>query len=190
MFRENFTAEVDFLNMSMTAGRGRTYRFYAGAPLYPFGYGLSYSTFELALDFSALDDEGAARGRTVLAAGFLDHDAPRFKITVTNTGGMLADEVVQAYFEPSDTVTPKAPSPLPRRQLFGFERVSLGPSQSTTVAFAVTSASLAVADLSGDLVSAPGDYTLVFTNGAAGTVRHLLTLTGPEKVVEPFPKAS
>ena len=84
----------------------RTYRYYSGEPLYPFGFGLSYTEFS----YSNLKTLEAAR------AG----DPLEIAVTVTNTGDRAGDEVVQVYL--SDE---KASTPRPQHQLVAFERVHL-----------------------------------------------------------------
>merc|ERR1712224_627931 len=119
----DYVKEVDFLNKSMTAGKGRTYRYYTGEPLWPFGYGLTYSAFTLT-------DGHASQGDVKLPTAFDNDMAPTFKIEVRNTGKVLADEVVQAYFEPVHVQYANSVA-LPQRQLFNFHRVSLAPGEST-----------------------------------------------------------
>jgi beta-glucosidase len=95
----------------------RTYRYFTGTPLYPFGYGLSYTRFnysDLALD------------RAQITAT----DAIEASVTVTNTGQRAGDEVVQLY---ERAVSPSRPMPV--RQLRGFSRVTLAPGESKRVTF-------------------------------------------------------
>ncbi|GGM05110.1 beta-glucosidase [Dactylosporangium sucinum] len=117
-------------------GSGWTYQYFRGEPLYPFGHGLSYTTF---------------------AYGPLTVDGPTARVTVTNTGERDGDEVVQLY------VTPHAwPVPSPSRRLAAFERVPLAAGESREVVLDV--AAEALAHWSGDgLVTPPGSYT--FTAG-------------------------
>ncbi|MFC7292308.1 glycoside hydrolase family 3 N-terminal domain-containing protein [Hirschia litorea] len=86
-------------------------------PLYPFGHGLSYSTFEYS-NLSAAQTEISADGVISLS------------VTVTNTGDITADEVVQLYMR-----DPVAFVARPQIQLRGFKRVTLEPDQSATVTF-------------------------------------------------------
>jgi beta-glucosidase len=95
----------------------RWYNSQSQTPLYPFGYGLSYTTFSFSnLKVGTLPDGGAA---TVTA-------------TVTNTGTRAGADVAQLY------VSDPAASGQPPRQLEGFQRVSLQPGASQTVSFPVT----------------------------------------------------
>ena len=110
------------------AMRGRTYRFFGGTPLYPFGHGLSYTTFGY---------RNLAASATTLAGG----DTLRVRVDVTNTGRRAGDEVVQLYVRyPSSAVE------RPRRDLRGYQRVALRPGQTRTVEFPVPAASLAYWD--------------------------------------------
>jgi beta-glucosidase len=95
----------------------RTYRYFTGAPLYPFGYGLSYTRF----GYSDLTVDRAKAGAS---------EAIEASVTVTNTGQRAGDEVVQLY---ERAVSPSRAMPI--RQLRGFARVSLAPGESKRVAF-------------------------------------------------------
>eukprot|EP00931_Biecheleriopsis_adriatica_P070744 TRINITY_DN44536_c0_g1_i1.p1 TRINITY_DN44536_c0_g1~~TRINITY_DN44536_c0_g1_i1.p1 ORF type:complete len:877 (-),score=200.93 TRINITY_DN44536_c0_g1_i1:62-2692(-) len=176
---ESYTLDVDFFNMSMVTGAGRTYRFYAGEALWPFGYGLSYSQFRFKSDSFALP--------YVRQTGYGDDLNLEIHVEVHNIGGYSADEVVQAYFIPSG-VHLRNFAPLPRKQLFDFQRVSLPPAQGTKVIFQVPCRALALADAKGNLVSAPGKYQLLFTNGVDETIERILQLSGEEQIIEEFPK--
>jgi len=128
-----------FTDYEMT---GRTYRFFQGEPLYPFGYGLSYTTFS----YSGLTLSGAA-----LAAG----QELSVSLEVKNTGKMAGDEIVQAYLEDLE-----ASVRVPRWQLVGVRRVSLEPSRSQKVTFTVTPRQMALIDESGTRVLEPGRFRL------------------------------
>src|SRR5690606_28109914 len=94
----------------------RTYRYFSGTPLWPFGYGLSYTSFDYS-DLSVPEKVTAGSGVTV-------------SVTVKNTGVMAGDEVVQLYLTDE-----KASTPRPVRQLEGFRRVTLRPGESRRVEF-------------------------------------------------------
>jgi beta-glucosidase len=95
----------------------RTYRYFTGTPLYPFGYGLSYTRFS----YSDLAVDRAQAGA---------NDAIEASVSVTNTGQRAGDEVVQLY---ERAVSPSRPMPV--RQLRGFARVTLAPGESKRVTF-------------------------------------------------------
>jgi beta-glucosidase len=99
--------------------KNRTYRYFGGEPLYPFGHGLSYTRFEysdLRLDRPALGAD----------------DTLGVAVTVKNVGPRAADEVVQLY---ARAVAPTVP--MPRHELRGFERVPLRPGEERRVSFAL-----------------------------------------------------
>lgn len=118
-------------------------------PLYPFGYGLSYTSF----GYDAL----------TLAHDTVALDAPRQQVSVrvTNTGARAGDEVVQLYVR--DDV---ASVTRPVRALRGFQRVSLQPGESRTVTFELGFEDLAMLDASMRKVVEPGRFT-VFVGGSS-----------------------
>ncbi len=93
----------------------RTYMYFEGDPLYPFGYGLSYTTFKIS-DIKI----GAKR----LSPGGM---VP-ITVKVTNTGKRTGDEVVQLYIKP-----PQSPVKRPNKQLVDFQRVTLQPGETKSV---------------------------------------------------------
>jgi beta-glucosidase len=96
---------------------GRTYRYFRGEPLYPFGYGLSYTTF--AFDDLTMDrHEIPASGQVAMS------------VSVTNTGDRAGDEVVQLYVRHPDAAVAR-----PIQELKGFKRVSLDPGERKRVTF-------------------------------------------------------
>ncbi len=106
----------DFQNYNM---EGRTYRYYKGEPLYPFGYGLSYTTFA----YSDLNVPSSVK------AG----DDIKVTVKVSNTGKLAGDEVVQLYITDKKGSTAR-----PIRQLEGFKRIYLKAGESKTVEFTLT----------------------------------------------------
>ena len=118
---------------------GRTYRYAEKEPLFPFGFGLSYTTF-------AYRNLKAASPK---ASGF------NLSVTVENTGVVAADEVVQFYLSALET---RLPAPL--SQLVGFRRIHLKPGQSKTVKLAICPEMLMQFDEDGRQVFEPGKFRL------------------------------
>jgi beta-glucosidase len=121
---------------------GRTYRYMTVEPLYPFGFGLSYSNFEFAnllLEKSELN-----------AGENLD-----ISLTVTNTGDRTATEVAQCYL--SDL---EASTTVPLSKLVDFERITLDPGESKTVQFSLTPEMMSFFNDGGKLILEPGDFRL------------------------------
>jgi beta-glucosidase len=119
----------------------RTYKYFTGKPLYPFGHGLSYTTFT----YKNFNVPKSAR------AG----DPVRVSVTVTNTGNRAGDEVVQLYLAARQ---PSAQAPI--RKLVGFRRVRLEAGKSQKVSFTIDPRELSI--ISSDIrrVIVPGIYDL------------------------------
>ena len=95
---------------------GRTYKYFKDEPLYPFGFGLSYTTFE----YSNLQ----------VPEKININESVKISVDVTNTGNMVGDEVVQLYLTDEKATTPR-----PIRQLEGFERIFLKKGETKEVVF-------------------------------------------------------
>jgi len=120
---------------------GKTYRYFTQEPLYPFGYGLSYTTFT----YSNLSiPEKAVTGEKV-----------NVKVTVANTGKVQGDEVVQLYLTDE-----KASTPRPIRQLEGFERITLKPGESRDVEIIVEPRQFSIINNKNKRVIEPGYFTI------------------------------
>ena len=130
----------DFEEYSM---RNRTYRYFTGTPVYPFGYGLSYTTFR----YAAIDVAPVA-GQSY-----------KIKATVTNTGNRAGDEVVQLYLSNKrDFITPI-------RSLKGFKRIHLKPGETQTVEFTLNRDELSVVCPSGGLMPMKGNVVISIGGG-------------------------
>jgi beta-glucosidase len=126
--------------------KGRTYRYFEGAPLYPFGYGLSYTSFS----YSGLSGPAEA-----IQAG----DPAAFDVTVTNTGRKAGDEVAELYLE-----FPKVPG-APLRALRGFQRVHLEAGASQKVHFELRPRDLSMVTEDGEPIVAEGSYVVSVGGG-------------------------
>jgi beta-glucosidase len=120
---------------------GRTYRYFIKEPLYPFGYGLSYTTFSYS-NLSLPSSAPAGEKVTV-------------KVTVTNTGKMTGDEVVELYLTDE-----KASTQRPVRQLEGFSRVNLKPGESKVVEISLEPRQFSMINNKAKRVIEPGYFTI------------------------------
>lgn len=129
---------------------GRTYRYYTGKALYPFGHGLTYSTF--SYDKLRVYEEG---------------DVLKVSLTVANTGSRISDEVVQLY-----AAAPKGRAKKPIRQLIGFCRLhDLRPGQEKELLFEISRDELRYYDVvRGDFMVEQGTY-LIEAGASSGDIR-------------------
>jgi beta-glucosidase len=118
----------------------RTYRYFTGQPLYPFGYGLSYTTFTYR-DLQIVPE--------VVSPG----ESVSVQVEVENSGQYLGDEVVQLYLKDME-----ASLPVPQLQLQGFTRIRLAPGEKQTVQFTLTAEQMSFADENGKWVLEPGTF--------------------------------
>ncbi len=130
--------------------KGRTYRYFEGEALWPFGYGLSYTTFKY---------RGLTLTRTPINAG----EPLDVAVTVTNSGKLAGDEVVQLYLKFPDV------RGAPIRALRGFRRLHLAPGASQKVEFHLGSRDLSMVTEAGEIMVARGKYTLSIGGGQPGT---------------------
>ena len=146
-FYKDINQLPNFENYSM---ENRTYRYFQGKPLYPFGYGLSYTTFSYS-DLS-LPQADVKAGDPVAA-----------DVTVTNTGKEGGDEVVQLYlkFPPVNGA--------PRIALRGFQRIHLDPGATQKVHFELKNRDLGMVTEDGHPIIADGDYTISIGGGQPDT---------------------
>ncbi len=121
--------------------RGRTYRYFAGKPLYGFGFGLSYTSF--AYNHLKITPSSVKAG-----------DPVAVEADVKNTGAVAGDEVVELYLmQPKSFETPL-------RVLAGFQRVHLVPGESAHLSLTIEPRSLGQVDEKGNRVIVPGEYAV------------------------------
>lgn len=121
--------------------KGRTYRYFTDEPLYPFGFGLSYTTF----GYSELEvPKEIEVGKPVNIA-----------VKVINTGKKAGEEVIQLYLTDE-----KASTPRPIRQLEGYDRINLQPGESKIVRFSLDPRQLSLINDKEQRVIEPGYFTV------------------------------
>lgn len=136
---------------------GRTYRYFDGEVLYPFGFGLSYTRFEyadLALNFDRME------GPEILEVA----------CRVRNVGKVAGDEVVQVYIRDEE-----ASVPVPRHSLVAFKRIRLAPGAETQVLLQVAPRAFGCVNNDGEWVIEPGKFTVFAGGGQPGTLGVLET---------------
>jgi len=130
--------------------QGRTYRYFKGKPLYPFGYGLSYATFAYS---------GLKLSAPKLKAG----DTLGADVSVKNTSSRDGDEVAELYL-----AFPKVPG-TPIRALRGMQRVHLKAGETQRLHFELSPRDLSSVTAAGDIVVQSGEYGLSVGGGQRGT---------------------
>jgi beta-glucosidase len=137
---------------------GRTYRFFDGTPQFPFGHGLSYTSF--AYDRFRTDRD------TLRAAGSIT-----IAVDITNTGARAGEEVVQLYVRHPASTVPRA-----RRDLRGYERVALRPQETRAVTFALDVSGLAFWDETADRWTVEPGSVVLEVGASSADIRHSRTV--------------
>jgi beta-glucosidase len=147
-FYRNTEQLPDYEDYSM---KGRSYRFFAGEPLYPFGYGLSYTTFSY---------------------GKASVSARRITIPVTNTGTRDGTETVQLYVRrPGDPDGPQ-------KSLRGFRRVAIPAGKTVKVTFSLTDETFSWwSDDEGDMIPLKGEWELLYGGSSGALQRRTIART-------------
>ena len=179
-------------NCSMGTNPGRTHRFYTDTPVVPFGFGLSYTTWNYTIaspvgsEPVSLDPVRAmlaatkAQGRTFPSFAMLRTSAPlvSYWVNVTNTGKMDADDVLLGFMVPPDA----GKDGVPLQTLYGFSRVHVKAGETVSVNLYPTLTDFTQVDLDGSRRVQPGEYTFRF--GLRETAEHRMGFA--EAVVATF----
>ncbi len=154
-------AQLPLVYNHKPTGRGDDYHNLSGLPLFPFGFGLSYTQFEysnLQLDNQVITPSGSTAVRC----------------TIKNTGSRAGAEVVQLYTR--DLLASVA---RPVMELKGFQRITLQPGESREVVFAITPGMLQMLNLEMKTVVEPGDFRIMI-GASSRDIRLKTTLTAKE----------
>jgi len=157
----------DFSDYNM---KGRTYRYFSGEPLYPFGFGLSYTTF--------------AYSNLKVVASASTSDKVKVTADVQNTGSRDGDEIVQLYVKIDNAAVP-----VPIHALQGFKRIALKAGEKKTVCFELSPKQFSIIDDENKRVVQSGSIQ-IFVGGGQPTskgvqiVSQKVTLTGKPFYIE------
>lgn len=144
---------------------GRTYKYMTEEPMFPFGFGLTYSNTEFSN--LAVSDSKIKKGTSL-----------EVSVDVENTGDYDIDEVVQLYVCPQDRS-----GGLPLRSLKAFKRVPLAQGEKKTLSFTLDPESLKVINEDGEQVWRKGDYKIVVGNSSPGELSARLGAAIPEETI-------
>lgn len=162
-----FPESVGQLPMFYNSDPSRMYKYVDndGKPLFPFGFGLSYTTFR----YDHLKAQAPVAG---------SHDDVTVMVDVTNTGEREGDEVAQLYLR-QDVSSVETPS----RSLKGFERIHLKPQETKSVSFRIPQSQLAVWNVEKKWAVEPGSYTVWAGGSSEASLNGQFVLAKPAKSV-------
>lgn len=171
-------------DMNLRDRGGVTYRYYEGEPLFAFGHGLSYSTFEFAWSANGADHANATT-REIAADADVDGSVVAWDVTVTNVGGATSACVALAFARSDHAVAPRG------GKLVGFARTAaLAPGESAAVRVPLSKFAISLTDEAGVEAVRAGEYAIEIGDVAAGNVaRGRLSLTGDDEVLFSLPSA-
>ncbi|WP_151733241.1 glycoside hydrolase family 3 protein [Paenibacillus tengchongensis] len=149
--------------------RGRTYQYFTGEPLYPFGHGLSYSSFRY---------DGLVLDREQMTAG--EDSGIGLTVTVTNTGDRPGEEVVQLYGHAEQSRVKR-----PLKQLLAFRRVALQPGETAEVSFTLPLSELAFWDVTRERFCVETGTYRFLAGGSSGSLPVSAALAVQGEVIPP-----
>lgn len=144
--------------------RNRTYRYFNGEALYPFGFGLSYTSFKFT--GMKLSSPAVGKNRSLQAL-----------VTVTNIGKYRGDEVVQLY------LVHQGIDDAPISSLKGFKRITLAPGASQTIRFDIGPEALSIVNSKGEAEFIPGKVKIIIAESSPGKRSEMLGVAKTEAVL-------
>jgi hypothetical protein len=215
-YDESVVEKRSIMNMGLRAAGGLTYMHYQGTPIYPYGWGLAYTTWSLSLDDASTSARSASQASkeasvvlttttVALASDYDNYYSPRsagnafnastsLAITVANTGDRMSSVVVQLFATMTQTSSPTvSPSPtsMPLRQLVGFEReADVAVGERRKVAVGLAPLALCMVDADGNQWAEPATWALAVTVDGAHFANATLVVTGQRQQVLSWPDAS
>jgi beta-D-xylosidase 4 len=186
-----FTSQVAITDMNLrpntaTGNPGRTYKWYTGTAVYPYGSGVHYTTFDLTFRSApATTYNIATLVGNAGSAGFLDLGTfDTFSVNVRNRGTVTSDFVALLFI-----TSTAGPAPHPLKELISYTRVhAVAGGATATTQLHVTLGSIARTDADGNAWLFPGSYTLRLD--VPDKLTHAFTLTGTATQLTHFPPPS
>ena len=164
MYTKHYIEDVDLSDYDMAKPPGRTYRYFTGDPLFPYGWGLSYASFQHSCEEVHSDAVSSEAATAEAATG---EATTNFACTVRNVGDIAGEEVVMVFHAAGDAIRKAHDAPVPIKTLCEFHRVALAPGEKTTIAFALPDAAFSLTNAAGDKVVPKGKRAIVFSRGDA-----------------------
>ena len=187
IYPESWAAETEMIDKSLTAGNGRTYKWFnyrqnASVPpaAFEFGVGTTYSTFEVIVTPTMDRAHREIKMKSVDNSGGQHLPNASFTVATTNTGKVAASDATLVYIVPpsATNISDRAPTPLPNKQLVNFVRTPVlepgGGSYSETVQLQLQD--FAMSNDAGVSAAYAGTYTVLFSNGAGISSARTVTI--------------
>jgi xylan 1,4-beta-xylosidase len=175
--------EIAMTNMSLRASPGRTYRWYTGNAVVPFGFGLHYTNFSTSFASANSTSYSISSLISQCKTAYLDQcPLTNIQVNVANTGSVTSDYVTLLFLYGST-----GPTPYPIKTLVAYDRVySVAAKGSQTATLPITLGSIARVNGTGSTVLYPGTYRLGVDIAPESFLE--FTLTGSETVLEQWPQ--
>ena len=157
LYGAGVTRELDPANYDFTKPPGRGYRYYTGQPLFRFGDGLTYTSFDLSCEAPSCSSFDG------------DCSSPYgdYSCTIRNTGNMTGDEVVFVFHQPTKEIRAVADHVLPLKHLVGFQRVTVEKGKLATVQFEVNEDMFQLSAKNGSTVIYKGRHVIEFSTSTS-----------------------
>jgi beta-D-xylosidase 4 len=205
----DYVDQVSMFDINLRPGSGnpgRTYAWYTGTPVLPFGYGLHYTNFSVSWATKAetsysieslITGDTTPTNQTAPNGGCLDWPSYRsFKgpyldllpfttisVNIQNTGEVASDYVGLVFISTKNG----GPSPYPNKELASYGRLhSIAPGSTQTLNFSLSLDNIARTDVNGDRWVYPGDYSLALDYDSQ--ISAPFTLTGTAQLIDSFPR--
>ena len=163
MYYSNYSKESNFTEMDLTSGNGKTYKYWSGStPIYPFGYGLSYTTFEFKQDTSC--------------------KAPSYCIDISNTGSREGHETIFVFiYPPSASIPSGEPAKKMIKKLIEFDKFYLEKGGKATYKYTLdVNKDLILYNSKGQPTLFKGDYVIEFSNGVNQSVKNTVKVNSTQ----------
>jgi len=173
VYNASYVEDIKMSEMELNVGIGRTYKYYKGTPIFPFGHGLSFTNF--SAESAGVSGKIATDGSSKAS----------IEVNLTNIGSRPGDDVIQVYIVPTDdTLMPGL-----KKRLVDYKRVHLLPGASQEVTFSISRDSTRVIRSNGDIVATAGVYRVIVSNGnmEAPEIISTVEVLGEEAVLDAFP---
>ena len=186
----SYISEVPMTDMSLRPGphnSGRTYKWYNGTAVFPFGASLHYTNFTASISSQSIKSSYCISDLVAFCknstAKYMDQcPFTPLSVSVNNTGSRASDYVTLAFLTGSF-----GPAPYPKKSLISYQRLfDITPGNAGTAALNLTLGSLSRVDEDGNKVLYPGDYEIQIDNQPLASVK--FTLEGGEAVLDKWPQ--